>query len=141
MINKEFDNQESRIKKKIQETREKINQRLDILEQQLIQNLSTKTAVCKSGYDNMLIQLNLADQKLSQIKVETETLKQMASDIQVFLGTREIDKNVSEEIKSIKGVINSATCFNIEIDIETAVSSILNSTYQFGIVSLAERKI
>lgn len=32
MIVKEFDNQESRIKKKIQETREKLNKHLDILE-------------------------------------------------------------------------------------------------------------
>lgn len=82
----------------------------------------------------MLNLLNLADQKPSQLKEETATMKQMASDIQVFLGTREIDKNVSEEIKSIKGIINSATCFDIEIDIDTSVSSILNSIYQFGIL-------
>lgn len=93
---RELDEQESLIKKNIQEKREKINRHLDVLEQKLIPDLSAKTFKCKSAYSEIIHQLNLADQKLSQLKEEMETMKQMASDVHVFLGTREISQAVCE---------------------------------------------
>lgn len=64
----------------------------------------------------------------------------MASYIQVFLGTRELNNTVSEEIKSIKAIINSAMYFEIIIDIDSSVISTLDLSNQFGIISLVERK-
>ncbi|XP_071121612.1 uncharacterized protein [Mytilus edulis] len=136
---KEFDKQESLIKTTIQKTREKLNQHLDLLEQKLIQDLSTKTFNCKSAYGKMLNQLNLANQKLSQLKEETETMKEMASDIQVFLGTREIDKTVSDEIQSIKCIINNTKYFEINMEIDSSITSLLNCVNRLGIISVEER--
>ncbi|CAC5419160.1 unnamed protein product [Mytilus coruscus] len=136
---KEFDKQESLIKKTIKKTREKLNQHLDLLEQKLIQNLSTKIINCKSAYAKVLRQLNLADTKLCQLKEEMETIKQMASDIQVFLGTRELNKTACEEIKSIKGIINSTKYFEIKIEIESSITSLLDCVDQLGMISLVER--
>ncbi|CAG2214008.1 unnamed protein product [Mytilus edulis] len=135
-INKEFDQQESLIKKNIQETREKLNQHLDLWEQKLMQNLSTKTAVCKSTYGKILNQLHLADKKLSQLKEELETMKQMASDIQVFLGTREFNKTVSEEIQSIRGMIKSTKYFEIKMETDSSITSLLDCVNRLGILSV-----
>lgn len=88
-----------------------------------MQDLSTKTAFCTSAYGKMLNQLNLAFKELSQVKKETETMKQMASDVQVFLGTREINKTMSKEIKSIKAMLNKTKCFKIILEIEPFVTS------------------
>ncbi|VDI73862.1 Hypothetical predicted protein [Mytilus galloprovincialis] len=135
----EFDKQESLIKNTIQLTREKLNQHLDLLEHNLIQDLSTKTFNCKSAYGKVIHQLNLADKKLSQLKEEMETMKQMASDVQVFLGTREINKTIGEEIKSIKGIINSTKNFEIKIEIDSSITSLLDCVNRLGIISVEER--
>ncbi|XP_052065946.1 uncharacterized protein LOC127705657 [Mytilus californianus] len=136
----EFDKQESLIKKTIQKTREKLNQHLDLLEQKLIQNLSTKNVNCKSAYGEVLHQLYLADKKLNQLKREIGTMKQMASDVQVFLGTREINKTVSEEIKSIKSILSSTKYFEIKLEINPSVTSLFEIDNELGIVSLTEKK-
>ncbi|CAC5419162.1 unnamed protein product [Mytilus coruscus] len=135
----EFDEQESLIKKNIQKTREKLNQHLDVLEQKLIQNLSTKTFNCKSAYGKVIHHLNLADQKLRQLKEEMENMKQMASDIHVFLGTREIDKTLSDEIQSIKGIINSTKYFEIKMEIDSSITSLLDCVERLGKISVVER--
>ncbi|XP_071121611.1 uncharacterized protein [Mytilus edulis] len=133
---KEFDKQESLIKKTIQKTRDKLNQHLDVLEQKLIQDLSTKTFNCKSSFGKVLHQLNLADGKLSKLKEEMDTMKQISSDVQVFLGTREINKTLCEEIKSIKGIIDNT--FEIKIEIDSSITSLMNCVDRLGVISVEE---
>lgn len=74
------------------------------------------------------------------VYVRDNIIRDIMSLLYNLLGTREIDKTDSEGKNSIKGIINSVTCFDIEIDIYTSVSSILNSTYQFGLISRAQRE-
>ncbi|CAG2250723.1 unnamed protein product [Mytilus edulis] len=136
---KELDKQERLIKKNIQEIREKLNQHLDSLEQKSIQDLSIKTLNCKSEHNKAVHQLNLADQKLGQLKEEMMTLKQMASDVQVFLGTREINKTLCEEIKSVKGIIYSIKNYKIKIEIEGTITSLLDCVDRLGMISVVER--
>ncbi|VDI73863.1 Hypothetical predicted protein [Mytilus galloprovincialis] len=102
----------------------------------MIQNLSTKTFNCKSFFGKVLHQLNLADGKLSQLKEEMETMKQMSSDVQVFLGTREINKTLCEEIKSIKGIIDNT--FEIKIEIDSSITSLMNCVDRLGVISVEE---
>ncbi|VDI08752.1 Hypothetical predicted protein [Mytilus galloprovincialis] len=138
-IGYELNKQERLIKKNIQEIREKLNKHLDALEQKLIQDLSIKTLNCKSEHTKAIHELNLADQKLSQLKEEMMTMKQMASDVQVFLGTREINKTLSEEIKTIKGIIYSTKYYEIKIEIEGTITSLLDCVDSFGMISVVER--
>lgn len=117
-----------------------MNQHLNLLEQNIIQNLSTKSLYCKLAYREALDQLILADTKLSQLKKDIETLKKMASDVQIVLATREIDKTVSNEIQSIKDIINRNKYFGIKIEMESTVTSLLNCVDHLGVISVYERK-
>lgn len=67
-------------------------------------------------------------------------MKQMVSDVQIFIGTREIFKTVFEEIQSITSIINNRKFFEISIDINPTVASVLESANQLGNISVIEKK-
>ncbi|CAC5419159.1 TRIM25 [Mytilus coruscus] len=136
----QFETQEKDIKKNINETRENINTHLDFLEKQITINLTEKTSTCKATYCSNLSQWRFVDQKLKQLKEKIETMKQMASDEQVFLGTRELNNMVSAEIKFIKSTITNAKHFGINMAIDPTITFLLNCTNQFGVLSVIERK-
>lgn len=64
----------------------------------------------------------------------------MASDEQVFLGTREINHMVSAEINFIKSIITNTKHFGITMTIDPTINSLLDCTNQFGVLSVVERK-
>ncbi|VDI08753.1 Hypothetical predicted protein [Mytilus galloprovincialis] len=69
-----------------------------------------------------------------------QTMKQMVSDVQIFIGTREMFKTVFEEIQSITSIINNRKSFEISIDINPTVAFVLESANQLGNISVIEKK-
>ncbi|XP_071123416.1 uncharacterized protein [Mytilus edulis] len=136
----QFETQENLIKKNIKETRKNLNTHLDFLEKQMIINLTEQTITCKSTHCSNRDQWHLVDQTLKQFKEKIETMKKKASDAQVFLGTREMDKMVSAEIKFIKTTITDAKHFGITMTVDPSITSLLDCTNLFGTLSVIERK-
>ncbi|XP_052065727.1 uncharacterized protein LOC127705448 [Mytilus californianus] len=135
---KQVENQEQMIRKNIKEIREKINKQLNVLEQKLINDLSVKSAKCKSSLEKTLNQLNVSDKKLIQLKEETQKMKKFASDVQVFLGTREVNIIVAKETETITRTINAALHFKIEAELDLNISSLLNRDNEMGKIFLQE---
>ncbi|XP_071123431.1 uncharacterized protein [Mytilus edulis] len=135
---KNVENHEQMIRKNIKEIREKINKQLNVLEQKLINDLSVISAKCKSSLEKTLNQLKSADRKLMQLKEETQKMKKFASDTQVFLGTREMNVIVANEIETLTRTINAALHFKIEAVIDLDISSLLNRADGMGKILLQE---
>ncbi|VDI36578.1 Hypothetical predicted protein [Mytilus galloprovincialis] len=131
----QFETHENLIKKNIKETRNNLNTHLDFLENQMIINLTEQTTASKATHCSNLDQWFLVDQKQ-----KIETMKKMASDARVFLGTREINKMVSAEIKFIKTKMTDAKHFGITMTIDPTITSLLDCTNLFGTISVIERK-
>lgn len=137
---KHVGNQKQKILKSINELRKKINKHLNDLEQKLIHDLSAKCAKCKSSHEKILQQLNSSDKKLLHFKEETQKMKKFASDVQLFLGTRDINRYVANEIRSLTTTINGAHQFKIEADMDLLIniSSLIDRSNGMGKILLHE---
>ncbi|CAC5357762.1 unnamed protein product [Mytilus coruscus] len=98
----DIEKQEKDIRSIIGNTRTKINGHLDDLEEKLMQTLVSATKTYKSKCKNSLQQFKIQEEKLIKLKDQVLQMKEFASDLQVFLVTRQIDKLVMSEIESIK---------------------------------------
>ncbi|CAG2188398.1 unnamed protein product [Mytilus edulis] len=117
----EFDKQEENIKKYIQEMREILNKHLNDMEQNLISDFLEKSGSCKIAYANTTKQLISKNDKLAKLKNETESLKRITSDEQIFLGTRRIYKVVEQEINSMKTIFNAAKSYEINLELDSDI--------------------
>ncbi|CAC5389077.1 unnamed protein product [Mytilus coruscus] len=119
--------------------REILNKHLDDMEQNLIADFSTKSGFCKTAYANTIKQLIPIDDKLAKLKNETESLKRIASDEQIFLGTREICKVVEQEINSMKTILNAAKSYEINLELDSDIfSTFLDNVSHLGSISINE---
>ncbi|XP_052066806.1 uncharacterized protein LOC127706320 isoform X2 [Mytilus californianus] len=109
------------------------------MEQNLISDFSTKSGSCKTSYANTIKQLISTDDKLEKLKNKTESLKRIASDEQIFLGTREICKVVEQEINSMKTIFNAAKSYEINLELDSDIfSTFLDNVSQLGSISIKE---
>ncbi|CAC5356916.1 unnamed protein product [Mytilus coruscus] len=101
---KEIENQELAIKTTILETRTKLNNHLDKMQENLLSELRATSLTCKSKYTKFLQKLKSKKEMLTKLREQTQHMKQFSSDIQVFLGTRQVNQQVISEVESIKTI-------------------------------------
>lgn len=133
-----FKKQEVKIRNSITETRDKLNKHLDCLEQILVQELTAKSNNCKSANGKTLQNLKLANQRLEHLKQEIEKMKMLGSNLQIFLGTREINKIVTEEIKSIKSSVSKIKLYKISFGVDSMIMSLAENVRHFGKLLVTE---
>ncbi|XP_052066518.1 protein wech-like isoform X1 [Mytilus californianus] len=136
-----FDKQEENIKKCIKEVREELNKHLDEMEQKLTEDFATKYEYCNTAYANTIKQLISSDDKLANLKNETESIKRFASDEQIFLGTRAIGKVVEKEITSIKTIYNAVQSYEINFELDANISSFLDNVSHLGSILVKEENV
>ncbi|VDI49499.1 Hypothetical predicted protein [Mytilus galloprovincialis] len=80
--------------------------KLDDLEEKLLFELETQHGKCRSDLSKLLNRLKNSERNLNCLHEQTSQLKSFASEIQLFLGTRQISERVSKEVESVKERIN-----------------------------------
>lgn len=133
-----FDIQEENIMKYKKEMRDKLNKHLDNIEQKLTNDFSTKSQYCKTAYEETIKQIILADNKLENLKQKIKSMKEIALDEQIFLGTREIGKEVEKEIHAIKTIFYGGKSYEMDIELDAGISSFLNNVSQLGSISIKD---
>ncbi|CAC5367565.1 unnamed protein product [Mytilus coruscus] len=104
-----------------------------------MQTLVSATKTCKSKCNNFLQQLNIQEEKLIKLKVQVMQIKKFASDLQVFLATRQIDKLVTSEIESIKTSTDSLYDYKINLVLNSDIQKMSNGVVKnFGEIQVAE---
>ncbi|VDI30299.1 Hypothetical predicted protein [Mytilus galloprovincialis] len=133
--------QEKIIKKRIFDTRESINKHLDDLERKLLNELTTVHTSCKSKYRTIQNQLNEKEEEIKRLQEQTSQLKRFAPDIQVFLRTHQINKEIHDEVKSITNALLFFSNYNIEIEIHQGITSLLKDVDYFARVKIDKSTI
>ncbi|XP_063427072.1 uncharacterized protein LOC134710619 [Mytilus trossulus] len=133
--------QEKIIKKRIFDTRETINRHLDDLERKLLNELTTAHISCKSKYGTIQKQLNKMEKEIKRLQEQTSQLKRFASDIHIFLGTHQMNKEIHDEVKSITKALASVRNYNIEIEIHQGITSLQKDVDYFAKVKVDESTI
>ncbi|VDI77664.1 Hypothetical predicted protein [Mytilus galloprovincialis] len=138
---KNVDQDEQTIRKTITDTRKNINEYLDKLERKLLLDLKSKHGNCKSKIVKILNQLRQMEKEVEKLKEQTLQMKRFASDLQVFLGTRQLNQSLCKQIGSLKGKIRDYTNNNIEIEVNHVISSFMNEAKQFGEIRVSEAMV
>jgi LPS O-antigen subunit length determinant protein (WzzB/FepE family) len=79
----------------------KINSHLDTLEQNILKELDDAEDNIKSKIDSLLKQLSEESKIVERIQRNTTAVKEYASDLQTFLGSKTIEEEVKKEEKYI----------------------------------------
>ncbi|VDH94077.1 Hypothetical predicted protein [Mytilus galloprovincialis] len=136
---KDIEKQEKDIRTIVKVTRTKINNYLDKLEEKLIQTLASESETCNSKCNNFLQQFNTQEVKMIKLKDQVYQMKEFASDLQVFLGTRQIDKLVMSETESIKTAAKSMYDYKFNLVLNSDIQKLSNALVkEFGDIQVTE---
>ncbi|XP_071167988.1 uncharacterized protein [Mytilus edulis] len=89
--------QQASCRKKVKETRLKINRHLDKLEKTVINKLDNSYIKHKSEIEQIVNNLSAHKMKIDAIKNNIDNIKDHASEIQIFLSIQDIQKEIKEE--------------------------------------------
>ncbi|CAG2230665.1 unnamed protein product [Mytilus edulis] len=75
---------------------------------------------------------------LTKLSEQTIHMKQFSSDIQVFLGTRQFNRQILSEIESTKMAINASKDYKLKVAFHTLIEKLSNEIEEFGQISVSE---
>ncbi|CAG2229160.1 unnamed protein product [Mytilus edulis] len=127
-----LESQKQSIKNTIYATRARIMDKLADLEQKLLLELDSKHGDCKSYESKLLTHLKKSERDLSCLREQTSQLKSFASDIQLFLGTRQINETVFKEVESVKERIKSLKNYEINFTLNPSLTALMKDSDQIG---------
>ncbi|CAC5399692.1 unnamed protein product [Mytilus coruscus] len=138
--NKSIQTQKKEIIMKIDKTKTQINQHLDILKENVIKDLEQ---VCLSHNNNIkkiISSLKGQETEMKLCSKEIEILRKYASDLQTFLGMRDIQSKVNDSEKRLKSMIENKSLDNVDIQlsIDDRLQDILTLVQKFGAISIKE---
>ncbi|CAC5422136.1 unnamed protein product [Mytilus coruscus] len=124
--------------KKIRDFRIKLNHHLDTVVQTLMIELAGTESKCSQQIKDTLKKLNAVELEISNFNTTLQGIKQHASELQVFLATREIEKQVSEIEKSLNAMMENKLFDNltVSLEIDKKIENILSNVKMFGTLSI-----
>ena len=123
---------------KVKQMRVKINSHLDTLEQNIQKELDDAEDKIKSKIENLLKQLSEESKTIDGIQRDITVIKEYASDLQTFLGSKTIEEEVKKEEKYIL-TLSEDGCLqqlNLKCTIDKKIKGIMSTMTSFGSVSI-----
>ncbi|CAC5365005.1 unnamed protein product [Mytilus coruscus] len=117
-----------------------LNKYLDELERKLLLDLKSKHENSKFKYNNILRRLTKEEKEIEKLKRQIVQMKRFASDLQVFLGTRQLNKAIIEKFKALKEEMRGCMNKKMEIEIHHVISALMKEVTQFGQIKVIETK-
>ncbi|CAG2185343.1 unnamed protein product [Mytilus edulis] len=96
------------------------------------------TTIPNDDYKNYMPFLNEVESEISNFDDILQSIKQHASELQVYLATREIEQTVSEKETQLISIMENKHFddFTVSLEIETKIRNILSDVKVFGTVSM-----
>ncbi|VDH94963.1 Hypothetical predicted protein [Mytilus galloprovincialis] len=133
--------EEQSVRKSISEMRANVNKHLDELENKMLDDLSQRYENCKSKYGDAQKYLNKTEKEIKLLQEQTSQMKRVGSDLQVFLGTRQVTKLIHNEVQSVKSMTSTLQDYKIGFEIHQEITSLLENVDNFGKVKVEENII
>ncbi|XP_071172324.1 E3 ubiquitin-protein ligase TRIM45-like [Mytilus edulis] len=135
---KNLEIEEQSVRKSISEMRANVNKHLDDLENKMLDDLSQRYENCKSKYGEVQKYLNKTEKEIKLLQEQTSQMKLVGSDLQVFLGTRQMNKVIHNEVQSVKSMTSTLQDYKIGFEIHQGIASLLENVDNFGKVEVEE---
>jgi DNA-binding beta-propeller fold protein YncE len=115
-----------------------INSHLDTLEHNILQKLDDTEDKIKSKIDNLLKQLSKNSKMVEGLQSDIRAVKEYASDLQTFLGSKAIEEEVKKEEEHIMALSEDGCLqqLNLRYNINTEIKDILSTITTLGSVSI-----
>ena len=122
----------------VKQMRVKITSHLDTLEHNILQELDDTENRIKSKIDKLLEQLSKNSKVIAGLQSDIIAVKEYASDLQTFLGSKVIEEKVLKEEESIMALSDDGCLqqLNLRYNINTKIKDILSTITTFGSVSI-----
>ncbi|XP_063412546.1 uncharacterized protein LOC134695257 [Mytilus trossulus] len=130
--------QKTNAAEQIRSMRKSIDDFLDKLEQKVLDDLETKQSKLKSKMNTLLQQLKTQANQMSQLQREFSKMTQYATELQMYVGLREIEKTTSEAAKHLEDLKSGGSLdeANLELTISSELQSILKDVKSFGDINI-----
>ncbi|CAC5369090.1 unnamed protein product [Mytilus coruscus] len=121
-----------------QQIRLEINKHLDHLEKQMIKDLEEKEYQCNNSIQKVLSTIKEKETIITQWQFNFQSIKQYASDLQTFIGIREIEEKVNEYEQYLQSLIEDKSFLHLELvcKVDISLQNILNSFANFGAIEI-----
>ena len=122
----------------VKQMRVKINSHLDTLEQNILKELDDAEDKIKSKIDNLLKQLSEESKTVDGIQSGITAIKEYASDLQTFLGSKVIGEEVMKEEKYIMALSEDGCLqqLNLKYSMDKKIKDIMSTMTSFGSISI-----
>jgi DNA-binding beta-propeller fold protein YncE len=122
----------------VKQMRVKINSHLDTLEQNIMKELDDAEDKIKLKIDNLLKQLSEQSKTVEGIQSGITAIKEYASDLQTFIGSKAIEEEVKKEEKYILAISEDGCLQQISLkcSIDEKIKDIMSAMTLFGSVSM-----
>jgi hypothetical protein len=125
------------VQEQIKQMRVTINSHLDTLEQNILQKLDDTEDQIKSKIDNLLTQLSKNSKTVEGLQSDIRAVKEYASDLQTFLGSKVIEEEVKKEEENLMALSEDECLQQLNLRyINTKIKDILSTITTFGSVSI-----
>ncbi|XP_071138234.1 tripartite motif-containing protein 2-like [Mytilus edulis] len=133
-----IDNQKTKVVEEILYIRKSLNDYLNKLEQDILNDLESKHSKLKSDMSTLLQQMDQRASQINKMQSQFTIITQYATELQMYIGLREIEKTTSETTKYIED-LESEDYFsekNLEVNISSSLQSILHDVKSFGDIDI-----
>ncbi|CAG2230025.1 unnamed protein product [Mytilus edulis] len=130
--------QKTKAAEQIRSMRKSIDDFLDKLEQKVLDDLESKQSKLKSKMNTLQQQLKTQANQMSQLQSDFSKMTQYATELQMYVGLREIEKTTSEAAKYLEDLKSGGPLdeVNLELTISSELQSILKDVKSFGDVNI-----
>ncbi|CAG2231258.1 unnamed protein product [Mytilus edulis] len=130
--------QKTKAVEEIQYMRKSINDYLNKLEQDILNDLESKHSKLKLNMTSLLQQMEQQTSKIDQMQSQFTKMTQYASELQMYIGLREIEKTTAQEAKYIEDLESGGHFIekNLKLKISTALQTILQDVKSFGDIDI-----
>ena len=133
-----IDVEKARCIDEIQHTRRSINDHLDKIEKQFRNDLSSEHTKIKSKLDTLTSRVKNKKKQLDHLNKDCDKMKQFATDLQILVCLKSIEKTTAEETKYLldlteKGELNET---HLELNIASPLKAIMSDVRSFGNIAV-----
>ncbi|CAG2214488.1 unnamed protein product [Mytilus edulis] len=121
--------------------RKSINDYLNKLEQDILNDLESEHSKLKLDMATLVQQIEQRTSQISQMQSQFTKMTQYATELQMYIGLREIEKTTSETAKYLENLESGDHYIekNLEVIISSALESILHDLKSFGDICINAR--
>ena len=118
------------IENEIQELRTKINNHLDKLQEDLMKELIEAEKQVTTETRELLVSLNEKQKELTEYQTNIVNIEKYASDLQIFIAVKQIEKDVETQDTCLQTIVNSDNLnqtklsYKMDTDLKTITTSI-----------------